>query len=205
MGSKNYLRCLMALYVSKIRTFQVQNYFFNHRTYFQRSLYGFCRPIRRLFQLPHTPWAPEIFTILVAKSAVRILQTRPRALPSSLLLYTSYKVPISRSSQTSEWITGYIDDLLFVGQTFDQCLSCITDTFNLFNKLSFIVNRNKSVLTPVTLIEHLGFSFDSRSMTMTLIQKRKQDIIDCIQKVTITSSSVRIRDVCRLIGLFVAA
>ena len=76
---------------------------------------------------------------------------------------------------------------------------------NLFTKLGFIINRNKSVLTPVTLIKHLGFCFESRSMIMTLIQKRKQDIIDCIQKVTTTSSSVRIRDVCRLVGLFVAA
>ena len=77
-------------------------------------------------------------------------------------------------------MSGYIDDLLLVGQTFDECLSCITDTCNLFTKLGFIINRNKSVLTPVTLIEHLGFCFDFRSMTMTLIQKRKQDIIDCI-------------------------
>ena len=115
------------------------------------------------------------------------------------------KCPLAALRKQGHIVSGYIDDLLLVGQTFDQCLSCITDTCNLFTKLGFIINRNKSVLTPVTLIEHLGFCFDSRSMTMTLIQKRKQDIIDCIQKVTTTSSSVRIRDVCRLIGLFVAA
>ena len=127
---------------------------------------------------------------------------RPRLSPALRYFTLLTKCPLAALRQQRHIVRGYIEDLLLVGQSFDQCLSCITDTCNLFTKLCFIINRNKSVPTPVTLIEHLGFCFDPRSMTMTLIQKRKQDIIDCIQKVTTSTSSVRIRDVCRLIGLF---
>ena len=97
---------------------------------------------------------------------------------------------------------GYIDHLLPVGQTFDLSFSCSTDTYGLFTKLGFIINMKKPDVTPVTHIEHLAFSFNSRSVAMTLIQKRKEDISDCLHKVTTKSSSVRIRDVCRLIGFF---
>ena len=102
-------------------------------------------------------------------------------------------------------VSGYIDDIIIVAQSKQHCKVGIAEVCNLFTRLGFTINREKSVLNPVTQLEHLGFYFDTNQMTICLTNKRKQDILECTKDILENAQSVRIRKVCRLIGLIVAA
>ncbi|GFR88452.1 reverse transcriptase [Elysia marginata] len=48
--------------------------------------------------------------------------------------------------------TGYLDDSLLIGKSFDFCQQNRIDTVTLFDKLGFVVHRDKSVLEPTQII-----------------------------------------------------
>ncbi|KAM9950946.1 hypothetical protein ACTFIT_005027, partial [Dictyostelium discoideum] len=58
-------------------------------------------------------------------------------------------------------VIAYLDDLLIVGSTKEECLSNIKKTMDLLVKLGFKLNLEKSVLEPTQSITFLGLQIDS--------------------------------------------
>ena len=98
-------------------------------------------------------------------------------------------------------ITGYIDDSLSVCDDFAEHARHIEYVAEMFGKLGFTINIDKSVLPPALShqIEHLGFYFDSIKMTVTLTGRKKPCIHDLALKI-LAKNSVVITDLAQFIG-----
>ena len=55
---------------------------------------------------------------------------------------------------------NYLDDFFLVGDTFEECKDAVIDTCNLRPDIPQFI--------PVQKLEHLGFTLDSTSMTVSL-------------------------------------
>ena len=54
----------------------------------------------------------------------------------------------------------YIDDIIAIDQSFEECLLTVVETTNLFQKLGFVIHPNKSNFTPARIVEYIGFFID---------------------------------------------
>lgn len=99
--------------------------------------------------------------------------------------------------------TGYIDDSLLQGDTYEQCDLNMKNTVHLFDSLGLTVHPEKSVFVPTQIIEFLGFILNSVSMTVCLSGEKAQKIIECCINI-VGKPKCTIRDLSKLIGKFVA-
>ncbi|KAM9997147.1 hypothetical protein ACTFIZ_007941 [Dictyostelium cf. discoideum] len=63
-------------------------------------------------------------------------------------------------------VIAYLDDLLIVGSTREECLTNLKKTMELLVKLGFKLNLEKNVLEPTQSITFLGLQIDSLSMKL---------------------------------------
>ena len=68
-------------------------------------------------------------------------------------------------------IAIYIDDLINVGHTFDECCNNIDACINLLQYLGFTIHPTKSVLGPKQTLVFLGLCINSVNMTVTTEKK----------------------------------
>ena len=103
-------------------------------------------------------------------------------------------------------ITGYIDDSLSVCDDFAEHVRQINYVVEFFYKLGFTINVEKSVLPPALScqIEHLGFHFDSRAMTVTLTDQKRQCIYNLARQI-LSKDKVVITDIAQFVGKLVAS
>ncbi|EAL73842.1 hypothetical protein DDB_G0267210 [Dictyostelium discoideum AX4] len=74
-------------------------------------------------------------------------------------------------------VIAYLDDLLIVGSTKEECLSNLKKTMDLLVKLGFKLNLEKIVLEPTQLITFLGLQIDSVSMKLLVPKEKKKGVI----------------------------
>ncbi|KAM9974028.1 hypothetical protein ACTFIR_009370 [Dictyostelium discoideum] len=74
-------------------------------------------------------------------------------------------------------VIAYLDDLLIVGSTKEECLSNLKKTMDLLVKLGFKLNLEKSVLEPTRSITFLGLQIDSVSMKLLVPKEKKKSVI----------------------------
>ena len=67
----------------------------------------------------------------------------------------------------------YIDDIIAIGQSFEECLLTVVETINLFQKLGFLIHPDKSKFIPAKIMEYLGFIIDSEKMDNLSIGSEK--------------------------------
>ena len=65
-------------------------------------------------------------------------------------------------------IALYIDDLINVGHTFDECCKNIDACIKLLQYLGFTIHATKSVLEPKQTLAFLEFCINSVNMTVKL-------------------------------------
>ncbi|KAM9985671.1 hypothetical protein ACTFIZ_012368 [Dictyostelium cf. discoideum] len=82
-------------------------------------------------------------------------------------------------------VIAYLDDLLLVGSTKEECLSNLKKTMELLVKLGFKLNLEKSVLEPTQSITFLGLQIDSLSMKLLVPKEKKKSFHS--QCVTLTN------------------
>ncbi len=70
----------------------------------------------------------------------------------------------------------YVDDSLLQGDTFEECMDNIIQTLALLEGLGFVIHPIKSVLIPTQCIVFLGFIINTKDMTLTLTDKKKERI-----------------------------
>ncbi|KAM9975615.1 hypothetical protein ACTFIW_005488 [Dictyostelium discoideum] len=78
-------------------------------------------------------------------------------------------------------VIAYLDDLLIVGSTKEECLSNLKKTMDLLVKLGFKLNLEKSVLEPTQSITFLGLQIDSVSMKLLVPKEKKKSVIEEIR------------------------
>ena len=71
-------------------------------------------------------------------------------------------------------IAIYIDDLINVGLTFDECVKNAIAPIKLLNSLRFISHPGKSIFSPKQEITFLGFNINSQKMEITLTNTKKE-------------------------------
>ena len=98
----------------------------------------------------------------------------PNGLSSAPRCFTKLMKPVySTLRQKGHLNVGYIDDSYLQGRDANECLLNISDTQRLLSSLGFVINGQKSSVTPAQRIIFLGFVLDSVSMTITLTDDKK--------------------------------
>ena len=69
----------------------------------------------------------------------------------------------------------YIDDIIAIDQSFEECLLTVVETINLFQTLGFVTHPDKSKFIPAKIVEYLGFIIDSEKMITYLSDQKKTE------------------------------
>ena len=82
-------------------------------------------------------------------------------------------------------------------------MQSIAQTVELLRNLGFTIDANKSVLTPTQSIEFLGFIIDSRTMTVTLSEEKRNRILLKI-RAFLAAQRKTIRELSSVIGSLIS-
>ena len=93
----------------------------------------------------------------------------PNGLTSAPRLFTKILKPVFAAPyKGGHDIMSYLDDSILFGDTYDECKAIVLRSVNLFQSLGFQVHQEKSSLTPKQEIDFLGFTINSKNMTLNL-------------------------------------
>lgn len=93
-------------------------------------------------------------------------------------VFTKLMKPVLKYLRSQGLISvNYLDDFLLVGQSYDECVYNVSTTMNTLHSLGFVINSNKSQITPKTECKFLGFIFNTKNMTLYLPEEKKQRIL----------------------------
>ena len=126
-------------------------------------------------------------------------------LSSAPYTFSKLMKPITQNLRSRGMISvNYLDDFFFIGSSFVECSNNLKYTISLLEKLGFIVNYEKSMVTPSKQCKFLGFQFDSESMTLELPFDKKQKILKFLKYFQF-KTQCKIRTFAQLIGLLTSA
>ena len=74
------------------------------------------------------------------------------------------KPPLAMLRMQGYTVAIYIDDIIAIDQSFEECLLTVVEITNLFKKLGFVIHPDKSKFIPSKIVEYLGFIIDSEKM-----------------------------------------
>ncbi|XP_069586293.1 uncharacterized protein [Ranitomeya imitator] len=98
------------------------------------------------------------------------LSTAPRIFTKIMLEVMAYL------RQKETLIVRYLDDFLVIGNSVTQCADRLAHAISSLQDLGWIINTNKSRLTPLSCQAFLGFHLDSVSQKCLLPQLRGKDV-----------------------------
>lgn len=123
--------------------------------------------------------------------------------PAPRLFTKLMKIPISILRRINIRLVIFLDDLLIFGSSMEEILMARDTVIYLLEGLGFVINYNKSIITPTTSLEYLGIVVDSTSMTMSLTEAKSISLTKLCQK-TLISKKLSLRKLGSLIGKLVA-
>lgn len=114
----------------------------------------------------------------------------PQGLACAPRLFTKILKPFyAKMRELGHQCMGYIDDSFVVADTVEECLDAVNDMILQFEKLGFVINKEKSILTPVHSLEFLGYKLDSKSMTVSLPSDKAERIVQMCRKLIAADES----------------
>lgn len=129
----------------------------------------------------------------------------PNGVSAGPRIFTKLMKPVFAAlREKGHRITSFIDDTLICNSSRQGCLNSLHDTLQLLRQLGFHINLEKSVLHPTQTIEYLGNIIDTKSMTVSLPERRRLKIMDACESL-LDKGKEKIREVARVTGLMVAA
>lgn len=131
----------------------------------------------------------------------------PMGLTSSPRVFTKVLKPVFSTLRSRFGLTclGYIDDSLYIADSYLECEEATLHAVNLLSKLGFIIHPDKSVFSPSQRIEFLGFILDSTNMTVSLTTKKREKIAQLCLQFRQPNKHFTIRQVAMLIGTLVSS
>ena len=128
----------------------------------------------------------------------------PFGLTSSPRIFTKNLKPvISFLRNSGIKITHYLDDILICADSSEKCLSHLNKSLSLLTSLGFVINYKKSILVPSQRILHLGYLWDSVTMTKSLPADKLAKIKKMVKKCSSNPCSIRTH--AALLGLLVSS
>ena len=111
-----------------------------------------------------------------------------RALPSGLniapLVFTRLMKPVAGFlRKRGIRLVLYLDDMLIIGSTPQETRQFTQMAMDLLESLGFVINKEKSILTPSRLITFLGFTINSMRMLFTLPQEKVQKLLTLCRQI----------------------
>ena len=80
----------------------------------------------------------------------------PNGLPPGPRKFTKLtKPPLAMLRMQGYTVAIYIDDIIAIDQSFEECLLTVVETVHLFQKLSFVIHSDKSKFMPAKIVEYL--------------------------------------------------
>ena len=149
------------------------------------------------------PVAPKSRSLLVFIFDGKIYRFKvmPFGLNSAPRIFTKLFKPILRLLRSQGMLLIiYLDNILLIAPTADLCLAQGKFLMKLLQGLGFLVNINKSVLTPTQSIIFLGFLIDSVNMTISLPEEKQLAIIQKANSL-LGQNLVSIRNLCQFVGM----
>ncbi|XP_047990684.1 uncharacterized protein LOC125229783 [Leguminivora glycinivorella] len=98
----------------------------------------------------------------------------------------------------------YLDDILCIGDTYQECLDNVKETLKLLQCLGFVINYDKSSLHPDQTCKFLGFEFNTQNLTIALPENKRNKIAQLLGKF-LKLPKCTIREYSQLIGVLVSA
>lgn len=129
----------------------------------------------------------------------------PFGLSTAPYVFTKVTKPIVKLLRSGGYMsTIYLDDLNLIGNSYQECAQNVIITKKLLCSLGFIINEEKSMLTPSKTCKYLGYVLDSRNFQVSLpYEKRKRIKIEILKLLNQTSCTIR--QFAQLIGLLISA
>lgn len=128
----------------------------------------------------------------------------PFGLSSAPFIFTKLLKPLLHSLRSQNLLSvAYLDDFLLLANSFEECQYNVRATINLLSELGFIINFDKSCLTPEKRCTFLGFVFDSSNMTVGLPQEKRQHVLKWLDNI-LHKKVCSIRYFSRFIGKIVS-
>lgn len=95
----------------------------------------------------------------------------------------------------------YLDDFLLIGSSYEQCLKTISVLLSTLFLLGFILNKNKSVITPAKFCHFLGLILDTEHFAISIPLKKWHKLLQRTLTV-LHKKSCKIRFWTSYIGFF---
>ena len=126
----------------------------------------------------------------------------PNGLSSVPRILTKFLKPVlSTVRKQGHQTMNYLDDFFLVRDNFEECLKAVEDCVDLLSRLGFQINIRNSVFMPTQKIEYLGFTLNSKYMTVTLTKEKKEKLSVLVKQI-VNSKMVKIRDIAKILRTF---
>ena len=100
---------------------------------------------------------------------------------------------------------GYLDDSILLGDNYDECKVAVLRAATLFQSLGYQVHPEKSSLTPKQEIDFLGFTTNSKNMTLKLTKQKCNKILKNLDLTLKHANNITIREFSKILGMLEAA
>lgn len=97
----------------------------------------------------------------------------------------------------------YLDDFLLLGASIKECQNNIHASINLLTSLGFLINYNKSQLTPSSRCRYLGFIFDSAYQSIAIPPDKRRKLFSLTNRFS-RKSHCTVKEFAELIGSLVS-
>lgn len=129
----------------------------------------------------------------------------PFGLSSAPFCFTKLMKPVLKELRSQGIIcVNYLDDFLFLGDSYDECQKSVNTALNLLDSLGLKINLSKSSLVPRTKQQFLGFIYDSLTLLVILPENKKLHIQHLAYKLS-SRSVCTIRELAVFLGLLTSA
>ena len=130
----------------------------------------------------------------------------PNGLTSAPTLFTEILKPVFIAlHKEGHDIMGYLDDSILLGNNYDECKVAVLRAVTLFQSLGFQVHPEKSSLTPKQEIDFLGFTTNSKNMTLKLTKQKCNKILKHLDLTLKHANNITIREFSKILGMLEAA
>lgn len=120
-------------------------------------------------------------------------------------IFTKIMKPVVKLLRTCGFLsTIYLDDLLLIGRSHNDCIENVNFSIKLIKSLGFIVNEEKSALIPSTTCKFLGFIIDSQKLQILLPKEKRINIYLQLQTM-MNLKRCKIRKFAQLVGTLISA
>lgn len=127
-------------------------------------------------------------------------RTLPFGLSLSPLVFTKILKPVLRwARRKGITIFAYLDDILIIGPSRERTQQYTQMVLKKLAELGFLVKESKSTLEPTQTIEHLGFTIDTKAMTLSVPKAKTRDLRREASKL-LSKTSAPLRTIAAFVG-----